>query len=177
MTEKLTIEQIERLEEITKDDQIRKLEKLLLSSDKKAGKAVRAATESHKLLDRVKNQLGEQRKKTKTNISAYNQIMQAHEQTKLKLDKALKSAEKLDRALKSLAQVDSTDDINQWNDQEWAILKTKEMNSFRVVQLQEGFSFRISVVGGTIDFVKPTAPPKHVIEKVLELVTVSKGEI
>jgi hypothetical protein len=105
MPENITIDLIEKLEEITKDDEIKKLKKLLLVADQKAGaaekkadKASRAAAESNKLLERSKNQAAEQRKKNKTLQSAYNQLKQTSDQNKQKLDVALKSIEEFEAA-------------------------------------------------------------------------------
>jgi chromosome segregation ATPase len=168
---------IERLEEITKDDQIRKLKTLLSAAEKKMDKVIRECSESNKLLGRSKSQLAAQREKTKSSQAAYNQLKQTHEQTKKKLDATIKNAEKLDRALCTLSKVDSLDeDANKWNDQEWAILKSKEPNAFRIVDLQNDCSFQVEVVDGKLDITTPIAPPKHIIQKILELAMVDVTE-
>ena len=108
MPENITIDLIEKLEEITKDDEIKKLKKLLAEADQKAGaaekkadKAARATAESNKLLERSKGQVAEQRKKNKTLQSAYNQLKQTSDQNKQKLDAALKTIEEFEAAAKA----------------------------------------------------------------------------
>ncbi|UZE96912.1 hypothetical protein [Alkalimarinus alittae] len=108
MPENITIDLIEKLEEITKDDEIKKLKKLLQVADQKAGaaekkadKATRSTAESNKLLERAKSQVAEQRKKNKTLQSAYNQLKQTSDQNKQKLDAALKTIEEFEAAEKS----------------------------------------------------------------------------
>jgi len=168
---------IERLEEITKDDQIRKLKTLLSAAEKKMDKVIRECSESNKLLGRSKSQLAAQREKTKSSQSAYNQLKQTHEQTKKKLDATIKNAEKLDCALSTLSKVDLLDEnANKWNDQEWAILKSKEPNAFRIVDLQNDCSYKVVVADGKLDITTPIAPPKHIIQKILELAMVDVTE-
>lgn len=168
---------IERLEEITKDDQIRKLKTLLSAAEKKIDKVTRECSEANKLLGRSKSQFAAQREKTKSNQSAYNQLKQTHEQTKEKLEATKKNAEKLDRALSTLSKVDSLDeDESKWNDEEWAILKSKELNAFRIVDLQNDCSFQVAVVDGKLDITTPIAPPQHIIQKILELAMVDVTE-
>ncbi len=168
---------IDKLEEITKDDQIRKLKTLLSTAEKKIDKVIRECSESNKLLGRSKSQLAAQREKTKSSQSAYNQLKQTQGQIKKKLDATIKNAEKLDRALFTLSKVDSlNEDVNKWNDQEWAILKSKEPNAFRIVDLQNDCSFKVAVVDGKLDITTPIAPPKHIIQKILELAMVGVTE-
>lgn len=161
--------QIELLEELTQKDTIRELKQRLLTLERKTNKIERAEKESIKLLKRSKEQLADLRTQLKKNKAAYAPLKQTLEQTKIKLTASQVREGKLDRALLTISNIDSKNDDNKWNDQEWAIVKTKKLNTFKVIHLHEDFSFPMSVVDGNIEVITPKSPPRHVIDKVIKL--------
>ena len=162
--------QVEKLEEITKDDQIVALKRQLKEVERRAAKAEKQQLNADKELTNTKKLLAQQRAKNKDLQKELDRKKVEHTSIRRNLEDTAQRLGRMETALKVIARTDGTEDERvQWNDMEWGIFKTTQSNCYRIGNLQKDYSFCIRVVDGLPQVEEMVPPPDHVIAKVVEL--------
>ena len=162
---------IERLEEHTKDDTIKALNKETTTLTHKMGKLEKELVEAQKQLKSAKQQVADYRDKVKAAKITQAQQASHISEYKRKLLKLTSERNDLDKALTTIAKVEMPCGPGEmeWTDKKWAVYRMNSPTEFIVKNFIEDFSFKITVSDGKVELCDIAPPPKSVILEVMML--------